>query len=407
MTKRLILFGLIVIPFITGFHIDPILPLFKCTVRQTKVFFSLGICISIFLSALYNGELKAIKNKWLLMFVGLAVISPIYFPSFYTPHVKAGWWQYYPIFQIMVSFLAMVAVASLDFSKDEIDRGINVVINCAIIMSGLILIQKLNIDQFFIIAPIHISHGLGETARLVGTIGHPTWCAAYLAILAPIALYKRRFLASGVMYGVIWLLSSQMAVGASGIGVLLVCLIKTPKIALSLTLCTVLTVGALMIRHSDSIQFNGRLGVWSATIKDFLGPQELIKIEKDFNKNEIEYAHQLNKRKYCLTGLGWGSFKHIVSKRIEGHFTKVHNEYLELTLHGGFIGLALFLGSLLHIYGLVIFSGSQIVVLMLFVFTIILLISFGVPMFQTEPMRFYSIIIAGLLHNRSVLNGTN
>jgi hypothetical protein len=152
--KILLNIGLCLAPFI-------IMPNQPDLAREPKMAFAVGLALVIVLCTLYEGKFKPIRNKWILGLIGYT------FGAFYlAPKPKllfwgvecAKFWSWEPMFYLLVFALFFFALASMDFTKIEINNIITCMVWCGFIMAAFVLLQWAYLDQFF-------EHRFGTFAR--------------------------------------------------------------------------------------------------------------------------------------------------------------------------------------------------------------------------------------------------
>ena len=392
MIKRLIVAGLVTIPFLTlqGYN-----------TRIPKMGLALGIALAIGLIAIFQGKLKSFKNKPLLILIFFLLISVYFSPK---PDITllglnvSNFWVWKPMFYISVFFLMLVTVSSLELSKEDIKLILNVMVWVGFIMALYCIVQSLNIEQFFtlntkVAATIHTPKNI-----IGGTLGHPTIVSPFIAMIIPIALYLKKRIKALIKFIAVCLTCSQVAIGAMLVSLVFYCATMRRKWLVGGCILLISASAILGVGYFKSPQIkafvkpSGRFGTWKQVVTDIKSP-----INKEGNR-------------YGLTGFGPGSFRYVFPVKHKSIMHQVHNDPLEIAFNTGIIGLGLFLWAIFYIFQ-INFSFKRIWkgepdkyrMALLSSFLCILLCSLGTFVFQLNPHIFYTLIIVGFL-NQEVKN---
>ncbi len=390
MKRLLIILGLIIIPFYE--IILRFLPFVGCNAtdsRMTKEILAMIFALSIGLLAVFNGEVKPFKNKWLLMI-------PIYllFNLFMAPHfdmfvnnVESGDFYFWKPFSEVLCFSLMIfAVSSMKIDFNEI---IKVMVICGVVMAGYVILQKIGLDQFFI--PREGEQFIKVHGRVMGgNLGQPTIVASWMIMMVPLAFYLRKFWMAYFIIGACLLTQGAMVAIALGT-ILLITMFHFYKELRKFIIISLIVLFSLFslcmgnnsIRHKVIERMDGRYEVWKATLKDI-------------HNGPIDNIH-----KYPLTGLGLGRFSYVFPSKNNSIFMQVHNEPLEFLYDCGLIGIfLLFYGLFIMLSNIHLIPISFSILLS---FIAILFCSLGTFTFQLGAHQFYSALLIGMLNNDSII----
>lgn len=429
MTKILLLISLIITPFIISpFSIMPIIPLIDSGTRAPKELLCLLFSLAIFLSALFNGEIKSFTNKWYLIFLLYIPIAIIHSPPFITLLGQkniAGAWQWKPFCYILIYTLLIVTISSLRFSKHEVRRIFSAITVVGVLMALYVIVQKLNIDQFFVVKSYE-EIGQPMNPHIMGFLGNSTIVSAFLVMCLPFCYYLKKWWKAIILIIAILLCQSQMSAGAMVVTSILYLFIFSPISRAYLgtfCLCSLIALTYFGINHPkefrSKIGDNSRFGLWEKIIEDINSPPIKQEITPQMNQEQKEYLTIQNERTYPFTGIGLGSFRIMYPEK---HKTPVikdgvhvawsypkwgspHNFYIHIVYCIGIVGLGLFLIILwttLWPAFLTIKTNPDILPIFISVVAVLLL-SLGTFILEIEPMRFYGAIFLGLLLNKDLI----
>jgi len=429
MTKILILLGLIFTPlFINPLTALPLIPTIEGGTRPPKEFIALLFSLAIFLSALFNGEIKSFTNKWYLIFLFYIPFAIWHSPPFITllgQHNIAGSWQWKPFCYILIYALLIITVSSLRFSKHEIKRIFSIITVIGVLMALYVIVQKLNLEQFFKEKPM-ILIGQPMEPKLMGTLGNSTLVSAFLVMCIPFCYYMRKWGRVAILITAILLCRSQMAIGSLIVCTLLYALIYAPKTRPYLgTLCVTLIIGLTWFGVTHPKEFRSKIGdnsrfiLWENIVKDINSPPISQEITPNMTQEQKNYLMIQNDRTYPFTGLGLGSFKIMYAEKhkeavikdgriIAFNYPKwgsPHNFYLHIAYCLGIIGLGLFLIVLwttLWPAFLSIKDNPDILPVFMSIISVLIL-SIGTFILEIEPTRLYAAIFLGLLLNKDLI----
>ena len=373
-----------VVPFVTVRGQD---------IRELKSALAFVVMLIIGLICAYKGQMKAFKNKFVLIFIGYIWLSIMLSPS--SGVTMAGnplmqFWSWKPFTYILAYFMGIWAISSYEFTTDDLRRILRAIMWCGVSMSIFALLQFFNLDQFF--------RSNGQTHNqwnLVGTLGHPTFVSSFIAMTVPIAIYRKRYLVALVIFISVCMIQSMVAIGAMVISLLFL-LGNRNKICGIITILLLISTisGVLYINHAkpDYIIKNssGRFNEWPDVLREV---NRTIRPEKDAKL-----------QKYPITGRGIGSFYYTYymikwsDRRAKCAFRQAHNEYFELLYNNGIVGLILFLlaiGFMFYINIGINWYRSCL----LASFLCIGISAGGLFVWQLGAHMLFTAIIVGLLHN--------
>jgi len=253
------------------------------------------------------------------------------------------------------------------------------------------ILQYFGIDQFFYLRDLPIS-SLPPSARVGGTMGHPTIVAPFVAMIIPLALYFKKYLFAVLMIVAVIMTKSCVAIIALILSLLFILSLKNRFLMVGIILISILT-GVLVrdlyicnpkIKKFINVSSSGRLNVWKLAFSDITKP--------------------LDKEKgnaYPLTGFSPGTFYYLFHIRHSDgvwDFLQAHNEYLELMYDTGIVGLCLFLCVLINLIWKNILDGlNRYRQYLLFSLVYISICAGGTFVWHIAPIIIYSGIIAGFL----------
>lgn len=392
--QALIVFGLVAVPFLLVPGHDT---------REPKMMLALAVALATGLVAIFQGRLRAFHNKWALILIGYLLVSIWFAPTLITPRVPNLWgWQ--PAFAILVFALLLITVASIEWDERARWRLFTAATWVGVVMAGYALLQFLYIDQF-----CDQKTDYFPINRIGGTMGNRTIVAPFIAMLIPLATHMRSWWKVIVMAVAVLVCRSSVAIGAGVIAVLFQLAGRGRRtLAIAGGAAGVLVIAALIGYAADAgirreINDSGRFEVWRLVLQDWRSP---VDPEKD--------------NSFAITGLGPGSFRYIFPQKHEQFFRdhawqefhQAHNEYVQMLYECGVVGLILLLGAIAWVFRRTysfraIWRGETDPYRMslLSSFLCICLCALGTFVWQIGPTIFYTVVIAGLLHNRPAQEG--
>ena len=398
MTTLLIKVGIILVPFYDIiFRAMPYLDIYLSGTRPQREIISLWIALFIAIRGLYTGNIKAINDKWLLIFLGFMFILNFQFGRgmlFAINGVQSNsFWLWKPMFHSIVYFLAYLTIINTDFSEKQINSIVKTIAISGIVMAVYVCLQAFGIDQFFATQPFALNpQNPVHNPHMAGTLGQPTIVAPFIALCLPFLLYKKWNIWAIFCIFVLFLIDSQVASAACILSLCVYCYLKKPQSWIVIAI--MLSGAALFLCLNPSyIGDSGRFGTWSQIILDWSGtPFEGAKI--------------------AITGAGIGSFQYLFHATNKTVFYQAHNEYIELLYSCGIIGLSLFMAVLFNIfsraykvYRRYADKRMSLMVALISSFACICLCAGGTFIWQLGVYRIYTVIIIGIMLNKSIQRG--
>ena len=387
MTNWLLKIGLVVTPFILA-------PSGTDIAREPKMAWALCFALAIGLTALYQGLLKPFRNKWTLVLAGFCLLS-FYLspnPTLNLFGIASGrFWSWEGLYQVLVFLIFTITVASLELSRKEANTIIDIMVWCGLAMGVLVVLQAMHLDQFF-------KHRFGTYGHMCGTLGNPTLVSPYLAMIAPLALYRRRYLFAGVIALATCLTRSDVALAGLVMGLVAYIALLGRKILIVVSILVVLLGGFGIYCYGNSPELrqkfpdNERFLTWTQSITDLKTP-----------------PMRDSKKAYAITGLGMGSFKYLFHVKNNPHndnFLYAHNDYVQVAYELGIAGFFIFIAMILvmlrdRVWRQLIDHRRRALTAS---FISIATCAMGSFVFQIGTHIFYTLTIVGLLYNEG-LNG--
>jgi hypothetical protein len=406
--KGLINLGLLVIPFVFFPGVEQF--------RAPKEAVALPLSLLIGCIAIYAGCLSKFRNKWILTFVVFSLCCAYFAPQFWQFRLAffetqdkfrlvldrdiSNFWQWKIICQIFIYFLLLWTVSSLRFRLRELNRLFFVISLAGFGMSIFVLIQALGWDPIFKLDTNNIDLFNLSRPSLGGTIGQSTLVSPFIGMTIPFMVYLRKWFWSLTAVGVLIITDSQVAQGAAIVTTFAWVMIYAEKHRRSIAIGSIgvlLICGSFLLENKEIsqklTQDNGRFGTWKTAIADFQSPPR-----EQFN----------DQRKFVVTGFGPGTFEYYSSIVKKSRWIILHNEPLETFFNFGLIGAFLFLGigwslikSIYFHLATTYHRGVLITLSMSLLY--ISITSLGTFPWHIEPMRFYSVVVLGLLLNHQIL----
>jgi len=401
--------GLILIPFYELLlRVFPYTSVLTPDTRVAKEYVGIWLALIIGLTAIHFG-VKRVRNKWLLVLMGYLLLStrfamrlPLVMNDVPNPHF--GIWK--PLFMALAFFLMFVGVQSIKFTRKNIDSLLSVMVWVGFAMSVYAIIQSFGIDQFYFIKP-HEMIGSVVNPQISGTLGQPTILGAFIAFLVPLGLYSKHRWRVIPMITAVCLTKSNMAIGAMVVSILIYAVMIRPRFIYPLIVMIVLS--GIMLRANDIIpvdyikaHHNGRFPVWKQVVHDWKnGPDSKVPA------------------RFSLTGIGLGRHIYVFPKnnprkvssiQLPNVFQQAHNDPLQVLEELGLFGFIIFMGSIITMMvvafkawlKLADYQKTMIAALMAS-FTCLFLNSLGMFVWQLGLFMFFTTVIVGLLHNKSIL----
>jgi O-antigen ligase len=292
-----------------------------------------------------------------------------------------------------------MAIQSHPFSPRDIKIILDTLIWCASITGAYVFFQCIAMDQFFVC-------GFGDNARMAGFIGNPTQCAPLIAMVAPIAIFRKKYIHLAVIVISVILIRSAFGYLGLALSVLSYFSIINRKFLVRVLIILSTWVLLVLVVNTNHIQIKN----------------QIVKEALEFNQNSrFEHWAQISKdivsdidtkvgQKYPLTGRGLGSFKVVYHAQHKNNYIQAHNEYLELAYTSGIIGLILFLFAIWSMFKRALskeklfLSGTPRYRASLMAGIVCtLVVSCGTFILQVGTTAFVSVVLCGLLENQSDL----
>lgn len=389
-------------------------------IRTAKELFIFGLSLCLVLFAISQGFIRRFSNMWLLLFVAFCYVSILFASGcndFIMAYVKpennrialeilkdrnvSNLWMYKSFSYVFLYTLLLISIASFDFEYNGMKKIVKVMVGCGIVMALYIIVQKFALDQFFNKSDINKNPDVNNVTQwaLGGFIGQPTVVAPFIAMLVPLTIYLRKYICATLMAISVFMTESKMAGGALLVGLVFLFIFygreyyKTFGIIL---LCGILMAGSFWLKEFSKVEnkgsyfshiSSGRTAIWAEMWKSFVTP--------------------VNGKKYTITGQGPGSFFYLFPIRHNNTWKQAHNEPLEIIMNFGIVGFAFLCLAFRRMFINLdfVFGDYELIFPLLTSLLIIFLCSLGTFTFHIAPVYFYTLIILGFLHNRSLLKG--
>jgi len=379
MIKGLLFVGLVLIPLILRLDFFPILPRDIEAFRMSKEFLSILFAGSIGLSAIYLGQVKPIKNYWMLVLLLCMMISRFIGPAYDLPMFNTNlgaFWVYQPLSYALIYFLMYVGVSSQDWDIKLISKIIGWVGFIAAFYLGL---QYFGLDQFQIVFTDH--HNLAmDSPGLSSTLSQFNFSGSFIALCIPFVIYNKWWIKLAVMIAAVIATKSQVSVGMLCIVLSSYLFYKSSRDLKIMLSGLGVGVAALFFRYADlilpQIQSSGRFEIWVKIIKKTL-------------------------ENYPITGYTLGAYRYLFVNLEWSTFIQAHSEPLEFFFGMGIpITCILLIGiGWFFVRGLPFLKDEETFVLYLCFFSIFTG-SWALFVWQIDPHRFYSVAILGLLTSK-------
>ena len=373
MINNLVCLGLILVPYLTllGFHgredrlmFSSIIALILgiswfCNVKRGKLFFGVIGFIA------YIGLATYLSPKQIVIYNGVNV------RNFYV-------WRC--LFYLVSYSMAFLALVNTKVNKKLIET---VIIWTATVMAFHSLVQATGILQFVATDASNKLYGM------VGFLGNRAILSCFLALCVPIAIHNKKYVQSAIIILAVIITRCQVPIFSLLIGGLVYVVILKPRLLYSIVLmlvvfATVCCVDVCVNENGrDRLLFSDsyRLMNWKATVEDSL--------------------MSINGHSYFYTGKGLGSYKlfyHIDKPKNMGNYYEVHNEYLEVLYELGLYGLLVVLGLIYLLVFNVPFTKHN--AYLYATITTMVLIAWGMFIWQLGSTAFYSLIILAIHNNK-------
>lgn len=369
--------------------------------RVCKMFLAVWIALTLWLVAVFKGIKIKCKNLFLLIFIGLIMLSANLAPIFVIPlnGVDAnGFWIWKPAFRILCFFGMFLCLSNTKFTRKEIECSLKILVYCGVVMSFYIFAQKLGFDQFYYVKTYE-EIGQPMNPTLVGTLGNSTIVSAYMAMIIPFALYLKKYISGAVMIVAVVMCNAQVATASMGISLIIYAMMKRHNSIVPISIIIIIVMAFLYLKTDLLVyrqQDNGRFSHWA----------EL------YNNVKTQKIGDINKSVYPFTGAGLGSHDIVYSMINKTKFGQAHNDYLEVWYVMGIAGLICFLFSIIYMLYTSVkawtrFSDWRKTLLAASIcsFLCIALNALGSFPFQIGAICYITVFVVAILHNVTFIKG--
>lgn len=405
----IIIITIIAASFLTGFSLDPFIPLFNESRSAKEYIAFIGACLVAYYG-LRHSSLKC-YNRWPLIFVFYTLLTLELHPGFRLilwSHNINGFWMYPVAVKCLVYYLMWLTISNIEL---DVKKIFAVIFYCGSLTALYVILQACHHDQLFALRPQEIV--LASTQpNLTGFMGQNTLAAAFIALAVPFGFYFERYVLMGIMILACLLTCSKMAIIALCVGLFLYSLLRsvnrtyvfygTMAFLVAIPLCLALFIGFHKIMPD-----NGRFGHWKAVLADMSAPQ-ITDVVPDAQGDPVlrEAVEVNNEHTWNLTGIGPGAYPYIFVNKYQSPWQQIHNEYLEVMYGWGDIGFVIFLFMIASFLQFLIWDYLPIEMhILLSSLVIILLCALTNFIWQVEPIAFITIVIVGMLHNPKINKG--
>jgi hypothetical protein len=393
--QRLILFGLVSLSFVLSFGFAPVILTIVDHREAKDVLSVLFIVLTIGMYFRCHPKITQVPIP-LILLTGYCVMRCFLTPQFSFPLLNTdedSIWQYRALAYVLLFFIFYIAVSNMCWCSRILRQLFTTICWVGFLVSLYCIVQWFNLDQWQTLLPREdLLHT--PSARVVGTMTHVTLAAAFLVMTVPFMIQMRKWLFLLPTIVAIYLCHSDVAYVALAGTVSFYGLFRN-RLTRILTLVILITGLSFLWSISDQIKINdsGRFAIWKQVWTDVC--------HSPFEKG----------KSYFLTGYGLGSYRYIFTAlhttTVEGKvkkiaFNKAHNEYVEWFYNTAFIGEALLL---IFIFYLIIqaipytITDERYLALLSAVIASCICAG-GTFVWQIEPHRFYTVVLAAIIQNR-------
>lgn len=387
MVNVLLIIGLWVTPFILAPGANDI-------AREPKMAWALVFALAIGLTAIYQGALKPFKNKWALALVGFCLLS-----FYFSPRPKylnlfgvdsARFWSWEPLYQGIIFLLFTVAVSSMKLTRKILDQIIATMTWSAALMSFLVILQFLGLDQFF-------EHRFGTYGAMAGTLGNPTLVGPFLCLILPLMFYQKRRTFSLMAITAILCTHSDVARIGLILTISIYIMLKNRR-RFIIGICA----GAVIIPLVAGLYFT------QPAFREICPDNQRFLTWKNSLETLTKPVMDGSKKIYAVTGMGPGSFKYLYHSQHEQQKRETsayaHNDYVQTAYELGIIGFILFMGTIVVILRMK--GGGPAHRALMAGMVGILGCASGIFILQVGTHIFYVLTVIGLLSNSSLIKET-
>lgn len=393
----IIYLAIIVLSFVLSFSLYPLLPSIddpRLTKDVLSVLFSLGITGMILL-----GKPRYYKLHPLLsLLVFYSVFHCFIGPAFRFPLLNAeedNIWQYRPIMYQLIFFSLFTVVSNIAWSPLRLRQLFSALSWMGLLTALYIFVQAAGFDQWLVMkATAEVRNT--PSAEMTGTMRNVTFAAAFLVLVLPFVIESRKWISVAGILIAILLCKSQMAYGTVLIGLIWYGLFKFPLSRIkSAIICVLLFLGLFALPY---IKFNdsGRFGIWK-------------QIWIDVTHSQFEEG-----RNYFITGHGIGAYKYLFTSLhtttelepgvLQRAFEEAHNEPLEWFYNAGSVGLVFLIIIVFclikEVFPYTLQDERYLALTVSFISSVLL--ACGSFVWQIEPHRFITVVVAAILYNRII-----
>lgn len=386
-----LLVGLIIVPIVLSFSLYPIFPDAQTDFRLTKELFALVLCAGLFGYSAWSQRLKPIFNRALLILLGYMCIHRFLMPKFSIHLFQTdigAFWIYKPLFVALVMFGFYWAVSSLVITEKNYVRILKTIGWVGFLYAFIVCTQHFGISEFSKVKDMQWVQ-ITTSAEATGFSFHPNYAGSFIALCILPMVYLRQWLAVVFMALAVFYTGSLFA--GAGLVAGLVGYLYAHKASIRpiankiLTSGFILAAGAVFAGAIKMPQDNGRFAVWAKLWHDYTSP---------FMDGNL----------YMTYGYGLGSYRYIWVTQNQSTFVQAHNEFLEFLYNGGWVGLGLLIFSIFWlirgVLSITIEDEQRSVLTGMFICMCIM--ACGLFVWQVEPHRIYTVLIAGLLTNKII-----
>lgn len=315
-----------------------------------------------------------------------------------------GAWIWKSLLWCFVYLALYKAITSSIINKDLISKAIGY---SALVSSVYAIVQFMNIDQFQTLRDFHEIGLFNTHPEMTAMVGNSVFLSVWLLICLPFCLYTLKWWQTGIVVVTILLAGSDTAIAGLILMALIMALYRVKNRFVWLSI-PILAIGVIVsiwaswgqIKPIVDKHANGRLEIWSDTIRDWHSPAIVMPVTEDMPESRKKDVEILNKRTWSLTGRGLGSFEFMFQKN-HPKWNDPHNVYLRTLYETGLVGLCLFMAMIgILIYqilssGITLTDGWAKTIFISFI--LILFAGLTTPLLIIEPIRFYCVVVFSLL----------
>lgn len=382
MFKRLLLLGLVLLPFYE-FFIYILIPGAKVPewidMRVTKEYIAVGLAIALTVTCFLEGNSISCPNKWAIIFIGFLFFnlskSPINVSRETIDVARLG--QFLAEFKIFSFFLMFCCISSTKLSNRFIKVALKTIYLSAVVMGIYMIMQALRLDQIYKPLPLDVTLAV-KSPGVAGFFGQPTLAVPFLCSAIPLALFFKDLWSAGIIAVSSLLTGSDFAI----LSIVVVSVLYFLKNKWIIIVPFVLLGAGAYSKGLNFFNDNGRLVVWKQILSDvFTG-----------RINGVE-AH------IGMTGAGINNFSTFFTAIHQSPYTFAHNEYLQILWSCGIIGLGIFL--MIHIDVIKTFNAirkSEFFQPLALFLLVMCLCACGTFVWQLGIYQYFTVAILGIVY---------